>query len=439
MQSRKLGYFDLSMIVVSLVIGMGIFRTPVNVASAAISPSVFYAAWILGGVVALCGALTFAEIGSRLPVSGGYYRIFSHCYHPAFAFMLNGAILVSNAASVAGVALIGAEYICGVFVSKTNPNLDTIHQLVAFVEILLFFGLNLLGLKTSARTQNVLTIFKIVLILTLSLAVFNTDSVPVPAIISGKPISTWKDILISLGVCLIPISFTYGGYQQTINFGSEVQNAPRTMPRAIITGIGIVLFLYLLINFVYMQAIGFGELKTSTNIASILAVQIFGTAGSKILTLLLFFSVLAYVNVGLMSNPRVLLAMSEDKVLPSFFSRSSARYQVPYISLSVFTGMCLLVLFFAKAFDQIVNYVIFLDSMGLIAAAFTVFILRKRKSGEENPIYRMRLFPAATLIFILAYGLVTWSISYGKLESVLYGLVVLFFFLPVYLLIKKRS
>src|ERR1044072_4331497 len=109
-KSSLLGYFDLSMIVVSLVIGMGIFRTPVNVAQGAIVPSVFFLAWSVGGLMAICGGLTFAEIGSRLPVSGGYFRIFAKCYHPAFAFMLNGTILVTNAASVAGVALIGAEY-----------------------------------------------------------------------------------------------------------------------------------------------------------------------------------------------------------------------------------------------------------------------------------------------------------------------------------------
>src|SRR5258708_22080998 len=111
MSQKKLGLFDLTMIVVSLTIGMGIFRTPVVAASKAGTPSIFFLAWLIGGLVALCGALTYAEICSRYPVTGGYYKIFSYGYHPSLAFAVNCIVLVSNAASTAIVAVIGAEYI----------------------------------------------------------------------------------------------------------------------------------------------------------------------------------------------------------------------------------------------------------------------------------------------------------------------------------------
>ncbi len=116
----KLGLFDLTMIVVGLVIGMGIFRTASDAANAAVTPSVFFIAWIAGGLIALCGALTYAEIGSRFPVTGGYYKVFAECYHPSIAFAVNCIILISNAASMAGVALIGSEYIAQV-IFKTDP------------------------------------------------------------------------------------------------------------------------------------------------------------------------------------------------------------------------------------------------------------------------------------------------------------------------------
>src|SRR3954463_14159220 len=127
--AKKLNLFDLVMIVVSLVIGMGIFRTPVNVAKAVDSPFIFFAAWIAGGLIALCGALTYAEIGSRLPVTGGYYKIFSYCYHPSIAFAINCIILVSNAASLAGVALIGSEYLANVLF-KGSSNINTIKLVI---------------------------------------------------------------------------------------------------------------------------------------------------------------------------------------------------------------------------------------------------------------------------------------------------------------------
>jgi len=123
MSKKQLNLFDLIMIVVSLVIGMGIFRTPVVAAARAGTPFIFFLAWIIGGVIALCGALTYAEIGSRYPVMGGYYKIFSYGYHPSLAFAVNCIILVSNAGSTAVVGVIGAEYIGRFFYTGQTPEL----------------------------------------------------------------------------------------------------------------------------------------------------------------------------------------------------------------------------------------------------------------------------------------------------------------------------
>lgn len=444
MKNKKLGYFDLSMIVVSLVIGMGIFRTPVNVAQGAIDPSVYFAAWIFGGIMALCGALTFAEIGSRLPVSGGYFRIFAKCYHPSFAFMLNGTILVSNAASVAGVALIGSEYISGViFRNDPAANTESVHLIIACGEILLFLGLNLLGLKTSATTQSILTVFKLTVVLVLISAIFFPEEPQkIVAVVPSIPVDhSWLDYLKSFGLCLIPISFTYGGYQQTINFGGEINDAKKILPKAIITGILIVLVLYIAINYAYMQVIGFEKLKTADSIASIMATRVLGDLGSKILTLMLFFSVLAYVNVGLMANPRVICAMSEDGTMPAFFSRYSKRFNVPVTALLTFTAMSIIILFFAKTFDTLVNYVIFIDAIGFIAAAATIFILRKKQGNAPNDSYTIKLYPLVPALFIIAYLFVTVSVVTGKPIAALYGLLIFASFLPLYFLfgwMKKR-
>src|SRR4051794_24201649 len=147
MQTKtKLNIFDFTMIVVSLVIGMGIFRTPANVAAAVPTPVVFFAVWLAGGLVAFCGALTYSENCSRFPVTGAYYKIFSYCYHPSVAFAINCIILVSNAASLAGVALIGAEYITKVITPDTT-NAQVVQISIAIFSIVVFYGVNLLGLK----------------------------------------------------------------------------------------------------------------------------------------------------------------------------------------------------------------------------------------------------------------------------------------------------
>ena len=274
---NKLGLFDFTMIVVSLVIGMGIFRTPVNVASASPTPMIFFSAWLAGGLVALCGALTYAEIGSRLPVTGGYYKVFSYAYHPSIAFAINCMILVSNAASGAAVALVGSEYITGVIMpaAKNADYVQTVHISIALAAIIIFYGVNMLGLRFSAKTQTVLTIVKIALILMLIAPIFFASGNNDPSIISSSISPGFREYIKAFGVGLVAVSFTYGGYQQTINFGAEVERPNRNIPRGIFIGIFIIITLYLTINYAYVHIIGFQELKASKNIAAIMASKIF--------------------------------------------------------------------------------------------------------------------------------------------------------------------
>ncbi|MEP7280219.1 MAG: APC family permease [Bacteroidota bacterium] len=228
-EKARLNRFDLTMIVVGLVIGMGIFRTSKDAAEAALSPAIFFSAWVVGGLVAFCGALTYAEIGSRYPVTGGYYKIFSYAYHPSIAFAINCIILISNAASLAGVALIGSEYITPIIFEEDARVLVT--ALVAMAAIILFYGINLMGLKMSARAQNFLMIIKIgMLVVSIGSLFFPHlyNNHPLPVADSGK--AGFAAILLSFGVALKATSFTYGGYQQTINFGDEIKTPRRNIP-----------------------------------------------------------------------------------------------------------------------------------------------------------------------------------------------------------------
>ncbi|MBC7511515.1 MAG: amino acid permease [Ferruginibacter sp.] len=293
MSKSKLNLFDFTMIMVSLVIGMGIFRTPANVAATSPTPFMFFLIWITGGIIAICGALTYAEIGSRFPVTGGYYRIFSYAYHPSIAFAVNCIILISNAASLAGVALIGAEYIIKV-VMPNAANAQQVQIIIAISSIIIFYAVNLAGLKMSARTQNVLTLIKIGLVLLLILPIFfysGTNEISVVSNTISSPVL--REYIKAFGLGLVAVSFTYGGYQQSINFGEEVNNPSKNIPRGIIAGLLIIIVLYLSVNYAYYKVIGFNTLKTSTNIAAIMAGHLFGSAAGKILSVLLFLSVLA--------------------------------------------------------------------------------------------------------------------------------------------------
>ncbi len=436
---KQLSLFDLSMIVVSLVIGMGIFRTPVNVAVKAQTPEIFFLAWIIGGFVALCGALTYAEIGSRYPVTGGYYKIFSVCYHPSIAFAINCIIVVSSAASVAGVALIGAEYLSKVIMPQQLQTAEY-RILIAAISILIFYAVNLMGLKTSSKTQNVLTLIKIIMVLTLICALFfdsQTNQITSVFTTANGATPTWANYGKVLGVCLIAVSFTFGGYQQTINFGGEVKNAKKIIPRAIIIGLAIIVTLYMAINYAYVRVIGFEQLKTAESIAAILAGKIFGSAGFTLLSLLIFLAVLGYVNVNLLSNPRVMYAMGEEKALPSIFTKQTKKNGVMIVSLTVFTVISIFTLFYAQTFDKILNYTIFLDCFGMAFSAGAIFFLRKKTAHlDKKTIYTMKFYPLMPIIFIATYLFVAFSIYTDDPKAALNGLFIFSGFIIIYFATK---
>lgn len=432
----QLGLFDLTMIVIGLVIGMGIFRTASDAASAAITPTVFFAAWIAGGLVALCGALTYAEIGSRFPVTGGYYKVFAECYHPSIAFAINCIILISNAASMSGVALIGAEYCSQAFFGAAAS--DTFKAFLAMGAIALFYGVNLLGLRMSSKTQNVLMLIKIgMLVLLISSLFFLPASAASINTTTAGADYTWTGYLKSFGIALIAVSFTYGGYQQTINFGDEVRQPRRTIPRGIFIGIICIIGLYLLVNFAYYRAIGFEDLKTSRGIAAIVAGRMLGNTGSAVFSFLLFFAVLAYVNVLLLSNPRVMYAMSMDGILPKAFAKRNVEKDVLTTSLTAFAAVGIIVLFFAKTFDRILGFTIFLDCIGMATSAATIFILRKRtRHLDGTGIYQMKAFPVMPIIFIAAYLFVGISIWISTPELAWTAIAVFAAFLILYFAVK---
>ncbi|WP_345955013.1 amino acid permease [Mucilaginibacter sp. PAMB04168] len=411
----KLSRFDLTMIVISLIIGTGIFKSPGEVAIRTGSPALFFAAWVVGGLVTLCGALTFAEIGARYPNTGGFYKLFSYCYHPAFAFMINWIAVLATTASVAAVALIGAEYLNPLLLPQSMQNV-TGTRITTIAMVLLVYFINFLGIKTSARTQNLLTIFKVGMIVLLCLAIFmgNNSTVIIKAALpAGNPIA-------SFGLSLVAVFFTYTGYQQTINFGGDVIDAKRNIPKGIFAGIAIVIAVYMVVNFAYYKVLGMGGLQQNTGLAAKMASVVFGELGARITSVLMFISVLAYVNVNIMSVPRVYYAMADDGVLPAIFKQVNPRTQAQEFGMSFFVGTILLILFFVSSFGEVLNYAMFFECIGLSTAAIAIFILRKRtRHLDGTGIYTIKWYPLVPIIFIAVYWFVTLSIFMANPKATL--------------------
>lgn len=437
---HRLALGSIVAIVISLVIGMGIFKLPASVAATSGTPGIFYAAWAVGGLTALMGALVYAEIGLRLPGIGGYYKIFAECYHPAVGFVVNILIVVSNAASAAIVALIGADYAADLLYGQ--PAGWAFHAGIALGSIALFYGLNFMGLRSSSRTQNLLTLLKTALVVLLIGAVFADASVTPRGYDANAPLlvfdggNGWYLFLVSM----VSVSFVYGGYQQTINFGGEV-SSPALLPRGIILGMAVVLMLYLSLCYVYVRVIGFDQMKNATAIGALLFEALFGAAGAKVFDACMFLSVLAYLNVTLMSNPRVLYAMGKDGVLPAAFARSHPRTGAFTVGLSVFAGIALLVVFLGKGVDDILNFTMFLDSIGMATSAATLFVLRRRgigKADEGNAPLWQRITPLLALLFIGVYAVIAFMVVLKNPTAAAIGMGLLLLLGGLYAWNKKR-
>ncbi len=429
----KLTTFDTSMIVVSLVIGIGIFRTPALVATYTGSLLLFFTAWILGGVISFMGALTFAEIGSRYPQPGAFYKVVAEFYHPSVAFMLNYTnVTIVNGVGGAAVGMIGAEYLVNVLFPPEGRNPFTTQCTAAGLTLVLL-GVNYLGIKTGAWAQNVLTIMKIVMVVSLigaALAFGNADASPIAV---QSPDSS---LLLALGIGLISVFYTYGGYQQTINFGADIQNPSRNMPRAIFIGIAIIVGIYILINACYVYVLGMQGVASSQLVAGELARVVLGGRGQTVISVAIFLSSMGFLNVTLMTIPRAYYAMAADGTIPRSFMQVNPRTQTQEFTLLFFGGIIVLSIFLLGTFERLMNYVMLFDSINIAIVASTVFVLRARRIGESREPYNAPFYPILPALFIVMLLAITVNVVLSQPGSVWVGLLFLLGGYPLFRVLR---
>jgi APA family basic amino acid/polyamine antiporter len=425
----RLGGFDTAMVVVSLVIGIGIFRTPAIVAQQAGSEALFHAAWILGGLISLMGALTFAEIGSRHPRAGGYYRVVADAYHPMLAFMLNWAQALMQGAGAAGVAFIGADYLLPLL-GPIGAGLSPLA--VACALMLALLALNALGIRVGSRTQNVLSLLKILLIAGLAGAALllapRAAAPPAAAVAAGSHYAL-------LGA-LIPVFYAYGGYHMTMNLGADVRDARRRLPLAITGGMLVVVALYLAINLGYVRALGLEGVAGSELVAAALARASFGPAGATVVSLAIFLSAAGFVNATILQMPRSYYAMAQDGVLPRMFLKVDPRTQAQPAGLWFFGLTMLVPAFMLGSFEQLLNYIIFTDAITLVVVASTLFVLRHRGSGGEGS-FRVPLYPLLPALYLLCLAAAAAWILATQTRLAVAGLLLLATGAPLYALGRR--
>ena len=425
--ARRLGLFSGTMAVVGGIIGGGIFRTPVTVAERLRSPGFVLLAWVIGGIVALIGAFCFGELGHRRPRAGGGYVYLRETFGALPAFLYGWTlVLVIATGAIAAVSVTFADYMLALvgLPHRYSPGL-------AVAAIVFLSGINYIGVRPAAITQNIFTLLKLMaLAVLIGAGVFLAAAPPPSAALSPPP------SFAAIGGALVPILFTYGGWQQTNFIAEEIIEPEKNLPRALVFGVAIAIGVYLLTNIAYLRVLGVAGLAASTAPAADTMERVLGPAGGKLIAAGIAISTIGFLNLVILVTPRVLHAMAADGV---FFRRLAVLhpvYQTPTaatIALALFAS----VLTLTGTFRQLVDYVTFGDWLFFASVVATLYVYRARDHGRDTA-FGVPGYPLTPALFVLVslYIVVSAVESSPRNSAISAGLIVLG--IPAFLYWRNR-
>jgi APA family basic amino acid/polyamine antiporter len=428
--ARRLGVFDATMIVMGGIIGSGIFANPHEVAKDLPSSGWLLAAWGTGGVVALLGALVYAELAARRPGVGGQYAYLRDAFHPAAAFVYGWVLLlVVQSGGMAATALIFARFtgrLCGLAAPE---------WVLATAALASLTVVNCLGVAAGSAVQSLLMVLKLGALLTL--VACGLVLVPAETAVTAAPPVAGLEGLSLFGSALAPVLFAYGGWQTASFVGAELREPTRDLPRALLLGVAGVIAVYLSWCWVCGRAHGVCGLATSPAPASVIMQRALGAPGARFIEAGIAVSTLGFLSQSMLTAPRVYYAMARDGVFFEPIGRIHPRTRVPTAAIAL-QGVFAVVLAAWGQYRQILDYMIAVDFVffGLTAAGLFVF---RRRDGDGGPGFRAPGHPWTTAAFVAACWLFVLNLVARKPGDTLVGMAILLGGLPVYALWRRRG
>lgn len=401
---RKISGTVAMSLVVANMIGTGIFTTTGLLIEDLGNPMIVLLAWLVGGIAALAGALTYAELGVRMPQSGGEYLYLSKLYHPALGFVAAWiSLIVGFAAPVAAVAVAFANYLQGVF-----PGLPVIAT--ALLAVAAFSGLHLWSVKTGGAVQNIITWLKVILILG-----FIAGGLIVAAPENSTPVlsvAPEKDAIFSsvFASSLILVMYSYSGWNAAAYVGGEIRNPAKSLPLALVGGTLLVIAIYLAMNYMFLSSVPEQIISGKVEAGHYVANEIFGKAGGHVVSLLISGFLLSTLSSMIMAGPRVYKAVGEDYRLFRRLAKTSSTGAPYYAVLLQMAVAALLIVTFT--FETILVYTGFTLSLFAGLTVGGLFILRKRYGKGKS--YKNPAYPAAPVVFII---ITLWMIAHALVNQ----------------------
>ncbi|MDX2033854.1 MAG: amino acid permease [Blastocatellia bacterium] len=431
--ARKLNLFDATMIVISGIIGSGIFINPYVVAQTVRTPFLILAVWIAGGLIALAGAFVFAELSTVMPRVGGQYAFFREAFHPVVAFLHGWSLLlIIQSGATAAVAVAFAEYLRPLFGFSAGW--------VTPLAVAILLGLaafHALGIKPGAMVINVITFGKTLAIAVLILGAFLLTKKTGITFAELAPAELRGGGLVSaFFAALVPTMFAYGGWQNLNFVSEEVKDPLRNLPRAIMIGVLCVIAVYVSANIAYVHVLSAPVLAATKTPAADVAAQLAGPFGAKVISFLIVVSTFGFMNLALLSAPRVYYAMGADGVFFKSVGRLSGRFQTPTMAI-LLQGALASAFALLNAVDPrygyatLVRYAVLADWVFFTLAAVTLLVFRRTMPDAPRP-RPVPFYPLIPLLFILVGTGIVVNELITNWKNARIGALIILLGIPVY-------
>jgi len=430
MSKKAFGFYTAVSIVIANMIGTGVFTSLGFQVIGIHSTFAILLLWVIGGVIALSGALSYGELAAAMPRSGGEYVYLSRIYHPAVGFLSGWtSATVGFAAPIALAAMALGNYL-----NKVNSSISPLYA--ASLVVLFFTFLHSTDLKLGGKIQNIFTIIKVSLIM---LFIFLGFSIDVPEAVSilpqtsaNDPSASWNIIFSPVfAVSLIYVSYAYSGWNASSYIAGEIENPQKNLPRSLFRGTLVVMVLYILLNYIFLYTVPMNELAGQLEIGFISAEKIFGLTGGKIMATVIALLLVSSVSSMILTGPRVMQTMGEDIKGLNFLSLKNKK------GIPVYAVICqsaiTMILIFTGSFEKVLTFVGFTLNLFTFLTVLGVIVLRYREPLLPRP-YKTWAYPVTPLFFLGLSGFTLYFlITERPVESlagfgiILIGLVIYFF------------
>ncbi len=388
-------------IAIGIVVGAGIFRTPSLVAGAASSELVFLAAWVVGGVLSIIGALCYAELASTYPQAGGDYAYLKRAFGRRMAFLYAWARLaVIQTGSIVLLAFVAGDYLALLF--DIGPWSSSLY---AGLAVVVLTAINWLGVRQGTTAQNWLTVVEILGLVAIVVAAFLfAPEQP----LSPLPVADGN----AFGLILVFVLLTYGGWSEAVYVSSEVRDAPRVMPRVLVGSLVLVAVLYLLVNLAYLRVLGLGGIAGSEAVAADAMQVMFGNSGALAISGLVVAAALTSANATLITGARSVYAAGRDFPALAFIGRWDARSGSPRMAMLAQGVLALLLValgaFARDGFRTAVEYTAPVFWLFFLLVGISLFVLRARDPDRPRA-FRVPLYPLLPLLFCATSAYLLYS------------------------------